>query len=151
LGRQRTTKLGALGRWRRRERGARAAKQEGDPGALEREGDPRGGLQSEAYRLADPRDLVEEEGVVMAAPGGAPQEGKTVEQRRREQRPKHPGGAQDSDLGPRPYDHRLQAPPVGSPSPGTGARTRGGFPVRPMDAVLLVVGGMLCLLRWGRR
>ncbi len=118
---------------------------------LDREGDPRGGFQSEAYRLADPRDLVEEDGVVMGAPGGAPQEGKTVEQRRLEQRPKHPGGAQGSDLGPRAYDNRLHAPPVGSPSPGTGPRTRRGFPVRPMDAVVLIVGGILRLLRRGRR
>jgi hypothetical protein len=43
--------------------------------ALEVEGDPRGGLQSAAYRSADPRDLVEEDGVVMSGPGGAPQDG----------------------------------------------------------------------------
>jgi hypothetical protein len=36
--------------------------------------DPRGGAQSDAYRHADPRDLVEEDGVVMSGPGGAPQE-----------------------------------------------------------------------------
>ena len=58
------------------------AKQEGDPHALEREGDPRGGVQSEEYRHADPRDLVEEGGTVMAGPGGAPQEGESVEERR---------------------------------------------------------------------
>ena len=50
---------------------------------LEAEGDPRGGLQSEAYRQADPRDLVESDGTVMAGPGGAPQEGEPVEKRHR--------------------------------------------------------------------
>jgi hypothetical protein len=42
--------------------------------AEEREDDPRGGVQSDAYRSADPRDLVEEGDVVMGGPGGAPQE-----------------------------------------------------------------------------
>ncbi len=59
-----------------------AARQEGDPHALDREGDPRGGVQSDAYRTADPRDLVEEGGTVMSGPGGAPQEGQPVEERR---------------------------------------------------------------------
>lgn len=59
-----------------------AAKQEGDVHALDREGDPRGGVQSERYRLADPRDVVEEDGVVMSGPAGAPQEGRSVEERR---------------------------------------------------------------------
>ena len=45
--------------------------------------DPRGGLQSEEYRHADPRDLVEEGGTVMAGPGGAPQDGESVEERHR--------------------------------------------------------------------
>ena len=40
----------------------------------EEEPGPRGGLQSDAYRHADPRDLVEEDGVVMSGPGGTPQE-----------------------------------------------------------------------------
>ena len=71
-----------FGRWRRRWEDARAAKQEGDPEALAREGDPRGGLQSDEYRTADPRDVVEEEGVVIGGPGGAPQEGESVEERR---------------------------------------------------------------------
>lgn len=34
----------------------------GDVGELEAVDDPRGGLQSEEYRHADPRDLVEEGG-----------------------------------------------------------------------------------------
>ena len=71
-----------LERWRKRGEKARAAKQEGDPQALEVEGDPRGGLQSDEYRHADPRDLIEEEGVVMGGPGGAPQEGESVDERR---------------------------------------------------------------------
>jgi hypothetical protein len=62
-----------------------AAKQQGDPAALDRRGDPRGGLQSEEYRTADPRELVEEDGTVMSGPAGAPQEGTTPEERRREQ------------------------------------------------------------------
>ena len=59
-----------------------AAKQQGDLHALDVEGDPRGGVQSDEYRHADPRDLVEEGGTVMAGPGGAPQEGESVEERR---------------------------------------------------------------------
>jgi hypothetical protein len=71
-----------FGRWRRKKEDARAAKQQADPEALAREGDPRGGLQSDEYRTADPRDVVEDEGVVMGGPGGAPQEGESVEERR---------------------------------------------------------------------
>ena len=71
-----------LGRRREKREEARAAKQQGDPEALAREGDPRGGLQSEEYRVADPREVVEEDGVVMSGPGGAPQEGESVEERR---------------------------------------------------------------------
>jgi hypothetical protein len=67
----------------------RAARQEGDPHALDREGDPRGGVQSDEYRHADPRDLVEEGGTLMSGPGGAPQEGQTVEERR--ERDESPG------------------------------------------------------------
>ena len=70
-----------FGRWRKG-RGRRAAKQEGDVHALDREGDPRGGVQSGDYRTADPREVVEEGGRMMAGPGGAPQEGSPVEERR---------------------------------------------------------------------
>jgi hypothetical protein len=70
-----------LERFRRRRR---ASRQQGDVRALDRDDDPRGGIQSDAYRSADPRGVVEVEGVVMSGPGGAPQEGKTVEERRRE-------------------------------------------------------------------
>jgi hypothetical protein len=62
------------GWWRRWAEKRRAAKQQGDPQALEREGDPRGGLQDKRYRHADPRDVVESDGEVMSGPGGAPQE-----------------------------------------------------------------------------
>src|SRR5262249_21225727 len=50
-----------LGPWRKRREEHRASKQEGDP---------RGGVQSDEYRTADPRELVEDGGTVMAAPGG---------------------------------------------------------------------------------
>jgi hypothetical protein len=71
-----------LGWWRKKRENARAEKQQGDPQALEREGDPRGGLQDEEYRHADPRDVLEAEGVVMSGPGGAPQEGEPIDERR---------------------------------------------------------------------
>jgi hypothetical protein len=75
-----------LGRWRRRREEHRADKQQGDVHALDREGDPRGGVQSKEYRSADPRDVVEEGGTVMAGPGGAPQEETSAEERRTEDR-----------------------------------------------------------------
>jgi hypothetical protein len=74
------------GEWEEPDEEHRANKQQGDPDALSREGDPRGGLQSEEYRHADPRDVVEEDGVVMSGPGGAPQEGETVDERRERDR-----------------------------------------------------------------
>jgi hypothetical protein len=43
-------------------------------------------VQAEEYRHADPRDVVEEEGVVMSGPGGAPQEGLSPEERRERDR-----------------------------------------------------------------
>lgn len=49
----------------------------------EREPDPRRGVESdEEYRQADPREIVEEGGVAMSGPGGAPQEDESVEERR---------------------------------------------------------------------
>ena len=75
-----------FGRWRKREKGSRAAKQQGDPHALDREGDPRGGVQSDGYRHADPREIVTDESVAMSGPGGAPQEGTSPDARRDEQR-----------------------------------------------------------------
>jgi hypothetical protein len=79
-----------LGRWRKRREKDRADKQQGDPHALDVEGDPRGGVQSEEYRRADPRDVVEEEGVVMSGPGGAPQEDLSPEERRERDRRDQP-------------------------------------------------------------
>ena len=75
-----------LGRWLRRGEKHRANKQEGDVHALDREDDPRGGVQSDEYRSADPRDVVEEGGTVMAGPGGAPQEDSSPEERREQDR-----------------------------------------------------------------
>jgi hypothetical protein len=43
-------------------------------------------LPSEEYRSADPRDIVEEDGVARSGPGGTPQEGESVEERRRRDR-----------------------------------------------------------------
>jgi hypothetical protein len=75
-----------FGRWKKKGEDDRADKQQGDPEALEREGDPRGGLQDETYRSADPRVPVEAEGVAMSGPGGAPQEGSSTEERRNRDR-----------------------------------------------------------------
>ena len=75
-----------LGRWLKRGEKHRADKQQGDVHALDRESDPRGGVQSDEYRTADPRDVVEEGGTVMSAPGGAPQEETSAEERRSEER-----------------------------------------------------------------
>jgi hypothetical protein len=71
-----------FGRWRRKNEDSRAAKQEGDVHALDREGDPRGGVQSDEYRHAEPEQIVEAEGVAMTGPGGAPQDGLSPEERR---------------------------------------------------------------------
>lgn len=68
--------------------GPTAARQQGDPTVLNRPDDPRGGTQSEEYRHADPRDVVEEGGTAMSGPGGAPQEGLTAEERRELDRPR---------------------------------------------------------------
>ena len=75
-----------FGRWKKKLHGARAARQQGDVHALDREGDPRGGVQSDEYRHADPRDLVEEDGVVMSGPAGAPQEDLSADERRERDR-----------------------------------------------------------------
>jgi hypothetical protein len=75
-------RLSMFGRWRKRSEKHRADKQQGDVHALDQKGDPRGGVQSEEYRHADPRDVVVDEGVAMSGPGGAPQEGESVDERR---------------------------------------------------------------------
>ena len=71
-----------LGRWLKRGEKHRADKQQGDPHALDVEGDPRGGVQTDEYRHAGPTELVEEDGVVMSGPGGAPQDDLSPEERR---------------------------------------------------------------------
>ena len=76
-----------LRRWLKRGERQRADEQERDRHGLDVEGDPRGGVQSDEYRHADPRELVEEDGVVMSGPAGAPQEGESVEERRERDRP----------------------------------------------------------------
>jgi hypothetical protein len=63
-----------------------AARQEGDVHALDRPGDPRGGVQSDEYRHARPEDVVQEGDLAMAGPGGAPTEDGTVEERREHDR-----------------------------------------------------------------
>ena len=72
--------------WRRIRERRRANKQQGDAHALDREGDPRGGVQSDEYRHADPRDVVLDEGVAMAGPAGAPWEGTEADERRSDDR-----------------------------------------------------------------
>lgn len=52
----------------------RKKKQQADVHALDREDDPRGGVQSDAYRHAGPDDVVVEGDVAMSGPGGAPQD-----------------------------------------------------------------------------
>jgi hypothetical protein len=68
-----------------------AARQEGNVHALDRPGDPRGGVQSDEYRHARPEDIVEEDGVVMAGPGGSPATDETVEEQRERDRPDESG------------------------------------------------------------
>jgi hypothetical protein len=74
------------GEWADPDEEHRADKQQGDPHALDRVGDPRGGVQSDEYRHADPRELVKEDGVVMSGPGGAPQENESPAERRKRDR-----------------------------------------------------------------
>jgi hypothetical protein len=71
-----------FGRWRKRGEKHRADKQQGDVHALDREGDPRGGVQDETYRHAEPDTIIEAEGTAMAGPGGAPSDDLTPDERR---------------------------------------------------------------------
>jgi hypothetical protein len=77
--------------WKRlfgkREDEATAARQEGDVHALDRPGDPRGGVQSDEYRHARPEEVVDEDGVAMSGPGGAPATDESVEEQRERDRP----------------------------------------------------------------
>lgn len=74
---------GKHGPWEKEEEGPRAAKQEGDPHALDVAGDPRGGVQADDYRHAEAREIVTEGEVAMSGPAGAPQEERSLEERRR--------------------------------------------------------------------
>jgi len=78
--------LGRLGPWRRKDEKHRADKQQGDVHALDVEGDPRGGVQSDEYRHAEPDAVVEAEGVAMSGPGGAVMEDLTPDERRERDR-----------------------------------------------------------------
>jgi hypothetical protein len=75
-----------LGRRRRRNEEHRADKQQGDVHALDRDGDPRGGVQDEEYRHAAPDAVVEADGVAMSGPGGAPREELSPDERRERDR-----------------------------------------------------------------
>jgi hypothetical protein len=77
--------------FRRNKESPTAARQEGDVHALDRPGDPRGGVQSADYRHARPEDVVEEDGVVMGGPAGAPVPDGTVEEQRERDRPSESG------------------------------------------------------------
>jgi hypothetical protein len=71
-----------FGRWRKKNERHRADKQQGDVHALDREGDPRGGVQDPEYRTSGPDEVVEAEGTAMAGPGGAPQDDSSPDERR---------------------------------------------------------------------
>jgi hypothetical protein len=74
------------GRLRDPDADARADRQQADTTGLVREGEPRGGMGAEDYNTAGPLDIVEEGGVAMSGPAGAPQDGSTPDERRAEQR-----------------------------------------------------------------
>jgi hypothetical protein len=63
----------------------------GNGNTLDLADDPRGGLQSDEYRHARPEDVVQEGHVVMGGPGGAPDDGETVEERRDRDRSEEAG------------------------------------------------------------
>jgi hypothetical protein len=63
-----------------------AEKQQGDVHALDRSDDPRGGVQSDEYRHAQPVEIVEDDGVAMGGPGGAVPEDLSADERRERDR-----------------------------------------------------------------
>jgi len=65
---------------------ADAEKQQGDVHALDRSDDPRGGVQSDEYRHAQPVEIVEDAGVAMGGPGGAVAEDLSPDERRERDR-----------------------------------------------------------------
>jgi len=75
-----------FGRWRKKGEKHRADKQQGDPHALDREGDPRGGVQSDAYRRRSSIGSAPMAGVAMGGPGGAVPEELTPDERRERDR-----------------------------------------------------------------
>jgi hypothetical protein len=78
--------LGKLGPWRKRNEEHRADKQQGDVHALDVEGDPRGGVQSDEYRHAEPDEVLVDEGIAMSGPGGAQLEDLSPDERRERDR-----------------------------------------------------------------
>jgi hypothetical protein len=95
----------------RKKEGATAARQRGDVHALDRSGaaaaqpatatgragraspgplgyidEPRGGVQSDRYRHAEPTQLVDDQGPAKMGPGGTPQEDSTPEEHRKADR-----------------------------------------------------------------
>jgi hypothetical protein len=65
---------------------AAAEQQQGDPHALDRSGDPRGGVQSDEYRHAAPVEVVEDAGVAMGGPAGSVPEDLSPDERRERDR-----------------------------------------------------------------
>lgn len=65
---------------------AGAERQQGDVHALDRSDDPRGGVQSDAYRHATPVEVVEDAGVAMGGPGGAVPDDLSADERRERDR-----------------------------------------------------------------
>jgi hypothetical protein len=66
--------------FRREGRSTPGREDHAEPG--DRATDPRA-ARTDDYRTADPRELVDEGGTVMGAPGGSPQDTPSVEERRR--------------------------------------------------------------------
>ena len=63
-----------------------AEKQQGDVHALDRTDDPRGGVQSDAYRHGSPVEVVEDGNIAMGGPGGAVPDDSTPDERRERDR-----------------------------------------------------------------
>jgi hypothetical protein len=63
-----------------------AEKQQGVVLALDRTDDPRGGVQSDAYRHGSPVEVVEDGNIAMGGPGGAVPDDSTPDERRERDR-----------------------------------------------------------------
>jgi hypothetical protein len=68
-----------------------AEKQQGDVHALDRTDDPRGGVQSDEYRHAAPVEIVEDAGIALGGPAGAPPDELTPDERRQRDRAERGG------------------------------------------------------------